>query len=81
MGKSIFGVKEEYSPTLYDIIRYSHNAGKQPLIGEEAAFLTTFLSFNMMKLPVLVKSFSGTGKTVLMDVILSLIPPKINKLC
>jgi len=74
MPESIFGVGEDYSPTLYDIVRYAHNYGKQPLIGEEASALTSFLSFNMMKNAVLIKSFSGTGKTVLIDIIMSLIP-------
>ncbi len=67
-------IGSNYQPELYDLVLYSHNYGKQPLVGEENAFLTAFLSFVMGRGAVLVKAFSGTGKTVLMNIIMSLIP-------
>jgi hypothetical protein len=67
-----------YKPTLYDVVKYFHNVGQEyvriPLIGEEKGALSSFVAFVLSKTPVLIKSYSGTGKTILIDCVLSLIP-------
>lgn len=73
----------DYTPKLYDIPRYSRNVevktenGRrkyQPLIGEEAGLLTVFTAFAMARRPTIVDAFSGTGKTVMADAVVSLLP-------
>ena len=70
-------------PTLYDVVRYSANVevetenGRrkfQPLIGEEAGFLTVVASFTLARRPTVVNAFSGTGKTILSDAAVALMP-------
>ena len=64
---------------IYDLLRYFHNAKKPdgtlfPILGEDALALTTSLSYLLSDTNFCIKAYSGTGKTVLMEAIASLLP-------
>ena len=64
---------------LYDLLRYFHNAKKKdgtlfPILGEDALALTCCISYLLEDTNFCIKAYSGTGKTVLMEAILSLLP-------
>lgn len=75
-------IEQSFKPTLSGVREFFSTrvlidaGGKQrtPLIGEESAALQTFLHFVISEKPVLVNSYSGTGKTVLVDAVLDMIP-------
>jgi len=86
MAKSVDEILNEmesgFDPTLSTVREYfsrrvlidSGGRARTPLIGEEAAALQTFLHFVVAESPTLVMAYSGTGKTVLIDAVLDLIP-------
>jgi len=64
---------------LHDLLRYFHNAKKPdgtlfPILGEDSLALTTSLSYLLEDTNFCIKAYSGTGKTVLMEAIASLLP-------
>jgi hypothetical protein len=64
---------------LFDLMRYFHNAkdnkGKlNPILGEDALALTASLAYMLEDNNFCIKAYSGTGKTVIMDAILKLLP-------
>ncbi len=65
---------------LYDLLRYFHNRKKEdgtlfPILGEDALALTASVSYLLEDTNFCIKAYSGTGKTVLMEAIISLLPP------
>ena len=66
---------------VYDLLRYFHNAKKKdgtlfPILGEDSLALTTSLSYLLEDTNFCIKAYSGTGKTVLMEAIINLLPPE-----
>lgn len=64
---------------LHDLLRYFHNAKKKdgtlfPILGEDALALTCSISYLLEDTNFCIKAYSGTGKTVLMEAIMSLLP-------
>jgi len=64
---------------IHDLLRYFHNArdeeGKlNPILGEDALALTSSLSYLLEDNNFCIKAYSGTGKTVIMDALLRLLP-------
>ena len=64
---------------IYDLLRYFHNAKKPdgtlfPILGEDALALTASLSYLLEDTNFCIKAYSGTGKTVLMEAMASLLP-------
>ena len=64
---------------IYDLLRYFHNAKKPdgtlfPILGEDALALTASISYLLEDTNFCIKAYSGTGKTVLMEAIASLLP-------
>jgi len=64
---------------VHDLLRYFHNArtkkGKlNPILGEDALALTSSLSYLLEDNNFCIKAYSGTGKTVIMDAIIELLP-------
>ena len=64
---------------IHDLLRYFHNAKKKdgtlfPILGEDALALTSSISYLLEDTNFCIKAYSGTGKTVIMDAILSLLP-------
>ena len=64
---------------VYDITRYFHNVRKKdgtlnPILGEDATALTACLSYLLEDTNFVIKAYSGTGKTVIMDAIFGLLP-------
>ena len=65
---------------IHDLLRYFHNAKKPdgtlfPILGEDALALTASLSYLLEDTNFCIKAYSGTGKTVLMEAIVNLLPP------
>ena len=64
---------------IYDLTRYFHNVRKKggglnPILGEDATALTACLSYLLEDINFVIKAYSGTGKTVIMDAIFGLLP-------
>ena len=64
---------------IYDLLRYFHIAKKKdgtlfPILGEDALALTSSISYLLEDTNFCIKAYSGTGKTVIMEAILSLLP-------
>jgi len=64
---------------IYDLLRFFHNAKKKdgtlfPILGEDALALTSSISYLLEDTNFCIKAYSGTGKTVIMEAILSLLP-------
>ena len=64
---------------LYDLTRYFHNVRKEdgtlnPILGEDELALSSCLSYLLEDNNFVIKAYSGTGKTVIMDAIFSLLP-------
>ena len=64
---------------IHDLTRYFHNVRKKdgtlnPILGEDATALTACLSYLLEDTNFVIKAYSGTGKTVIMDAIMGLLP-------
>ena len=64
---------------LHDLLRYFHNRKKPdgtlfPILGEDALALTASVSYLLEDTNFCIKAYSGTGKTVLMEAIVALLP-------
>jgi len=64
---------------LFDLTRYFHNVRKEdgtlnPILGEDELALSACLSYLLEDNNFVIKAYSGTGKTVIMDAIFSLLP-------
>ena len=64
---------------LYDLTRYFHNVKAKdgslnPILGEDELALTACLSYLLEDTNFVIKAYSGTGKTVIMDAIFALLP-------
>ena len=64
---------------LHDVTRYFHNVRKKdgslnPILGEDELALTSILSYLLEDTNFVIKAYSGTGKTVVMDAIFGLLP-------
>ena len=64
---------------IYDLLKYFHNAKKEdgtlfPILGEDSLALTASISYLLDDTNFCIKAYSGTGKTVLMDAIVNLLP-------
>ena len=64
---------------VYDLTRYFHNVrGKDgslnPILGEDELALSACLSYLLEDNNFVIKAYSGTGKTVIMDAIFNLLP-------
>jgi len=64
---------------IHDLLRYFHNAKKKdgtlfPILGEDALALTASLAYLLEDTNFCIKAYSGTGKTVLMEAIVNLLP-------
>tara|TARA_R110000765_G_scaffold89326_1_gene170567 strand:- start:924 stop:2402 length:1479 start_codon:yes stop_codon:yes gene_type:complete len=64
---------------IHDLLRYFHNARKEdgtlfPILGEDSLALTASLSYILEDTNFCIKAYSGTGKTVLMEAIINLLP-------
>ena len=60
---------------IHDLTRYFHNVRKKdgtlnPILGEDATALTACLSYLLEDNNFVIKAYSGTGKTVIMDAII-----------
>ena len=67
------------SHELHDIVRYLHNVRKKdgsanPIIGEDELGLVATLSYLLEDNNFVIKAYSGTGKTVIMDAVFGLLP-------
>jgi len=65
---------------IHDLLRYFHNAKKKdgtlfPILGEDSLALTASISYLLEDTNFCIKAYSGTGKTVLMEAIVNLLPP------
>jgi len=65
---------------LNDLLKYFHNAKKKdgtlfPILGEDSLALTASISYLLEDTNFCIKAYSGTGKTVLMEAIINLLPP------
>lgn len=78
---------KNYNPTLYDVSRYFRNIFMEekgakkykPLIGEDKNGITALLGMTLGKLPIILRSGSGAGKTVIMNSVMSCIPERMYK--
>ena len=66
---------------LYDLTNYFHNVRKKdgtlnPILGEDELALTACLSYLLEDTNFVIKAYSGTCKTVIMDAIFNLLPPE-----
>jgi len=66
-------------PEIYDLTRYFHNVRNKdgslnPILGEDELALTACLSYLLEDTNFVIKAYSGTGKTVIMDAIFGLLP-------
>ena len=64
---------------LYDLTKYFHNVRKEdgtlnPILGEDELALSSCLSYLLEDNNFVIKAYSGTGKTVIMDAIFALLP-------
>ena len=64
---------------LHDIVRYLHNVRKSdgsanPIIGEDELGVVATLSYLLEDNNFVIKAYSGTGKTVIMDAVFGLLP-------
>ena len=64
---------------VHDLVRYFHNVKNKkgelnPILGEDATALTACLSYLLEDTNFVIKAYSGTGKTVIMDAIFGLLP-------
>ena len=63
---------------IYDLTRYFHNVKKDgalnPILGEDELALSSCLSYLLEDNNFVIKAYSGTGKTVIMEAIFSLLP-------
>ena len=64
---------------IYDIVRYLHNVRKEdgtanPIIGEDELGVVATLSYLLEDNNFVIKAYSGTGKTVIMDAVFGLLP-------
>ena len=64
---------------IYDITRYLHNVRKKdgsanPIIGEDELGVTATLSYLLEDNNFVIKAYSGTGKTVIMEAVFGLLP-------
>ena len=64
---------------IHDLLKYFHNAKKDdgtlfPILGEDALALTASISYLLDDTNFCIKAYSGTGKTVLMEAIVNLLP-------
>ena len=64
---------------IYDIVRYLHNVRKKdgsanPIIGEDELGVVAALSYLLEDNNFVIKAYSGTGKTVIMDAVFGLLP-------
>ena len=64
---------------VHDLVRYFHNVKNEkgelnPILGEDATALTACLSYLLEDTNFVIKAYSGTGKTVIMDAIFGLLP-------
>ena len=64
---------------LYDLTRYFHNVRNKdgvlnPILGEDELALSACLSYLLEDNNFVIKAYSGTGKTVIMDAIFNLLP-------
>jgi len=64
---------------LHDIVRYLHNVRKadgsaNPIIGEDELGVVATLSYLLEDNNFVIKAYSGTGKTVIMDAVFGLLP-------
>ena len=64
---------------IHDIVRYLHNVRKKdgtanPIIGEDELGVVATLSYLLEDNNFVIKAYSGTGKTVIMDAVFGLLP-------
>ena len=64
---------------IYDLTRYFHNVrGKDgslnPILGEDELAISACLSYLLEDNNFVIKAYSGTGKTVIMDAIFNILP-------
>ncbi len=64
---------------IHDIVRYLHNVRKEdgsanPIIGEDELGVVAALSYLLEDNNFVIKAYSGTGKTVIMDAVFGLLP-------
>ncbi len=64
---------------IYDLTRYFHNVRKKdgslnPILGEDELAVSACLSYLLENNNFVIKAYSGTGKTVIMDAIFALLP-------
>ena len=64
---------------VHDIVRYLHNVRKKdgsanPIIGEDELGVVATLSYLLEDNNFVIKAYSGTGKTVIMDAVFGLLP-------
>ncbi len=70
-------MKKKYE--IHDLTRYFHNVKNKkgelnPILGEDSTALTACLSYLLEDTNFVIKAYSGTGKTVIMDAIFGLLP-------
>ena len=64
---------------IHDLVRYLHNVKKKdgsanPIIGEDELGVVATLSYLLEDNNFVIKAYSGTGKTVIMDAVFGLLP-------
>jgi len=64
---------------IHDLVRYLHNVRKDdgtpnPIIGEDELGVVAILAYLLEDNNFVIKAYSGTGKTVIMDAVFGLIP-------
>ena len=64
---------------LYDLTRYFHNVRNDkgeifPILGEDELAVTAAVSYLLEDINFVIKAYSGTGKTVIMNAIFGLLP-------
>ena len=64
---------------LYDLTRYFHNVRNDkgeicPILGEDELAITAAVSYLLEDINFVIKAYSGTGKTVIMNAIFGLLP-------
>jgi hypothetical protein len=69
--------KEKYE--VHDLVRYFHNVRNKkgelnPIIGEDKLAVTSALAYLLEDNNMVIKAYSGTGKTVIMDAVFGLLP-------
>ena len=67
------------SHEIHDLVRYLHNVKKEdgsmnPIIGEDELGVVAILSYLLEDNNFVIKAYSGTGKTVIMDAVFGLLP-------